>query len=121
MVCGILIAMKNSGLNKKGFTLIEITIVLLIFSVIVAIAVLNFMAERKRTLGSTCLINMGELQTGLDRASFEENKDVSNLSNDVVIKAIVYPTYLKSMPDCPLGNYSTNENGDIQCSYHSGE
>lgn len=57
------------GLANRGFTLIEIMIVILVISVLVAIAVPNFMQSRATSRRTACLENLRLLESAKDQAA----------------------------------------------------
>ena len=48
--------------QRKGFTLIEIMIVILIIALILAIAIPNILADRERARAESCKVNMQVLE-----------------------------------------------------------
>ena len=111
--------MSNMKLDKKGFTFMEILIVVTIIGVIVGIGIPNLIRARQETVEQICLSNIRVLQTAVELARTQPGVDVTNLANDAALSPIVVPTYMLSMPDCPFGNFSTDGNGDVHCSQHA--
>ena len=64
------------ALNRKrrGFTLVEIMIVVAIISLLAAIAVPNFLRARKRSQATHVLEDLRVLEYSLDRWAIEKNK-----------------------------------------------
>lgn len=112
--------MKSGKVNRNGFTLVEIMIVVAIIGLLAAIAIPAFVASRQRAMRNVCLANIKQLQGGLDMAVLTEGADVGNLANDSAIEAIVEPDYIKSMPSCDEdGVYSTDATGEVHCDVHA--
>lgn len=111
--------MKHVGI-KKGFTLVEIMIVVAIIGIIIAIAVPAFLRARENARGRACQENLSKIDGAKEQYALEYK-----LSNN---SAITYPDdlitppgstaagsgYLKSAPRCPAngtytaGNIGTN-------------
>src|SRR5207237_7532316 len=85
--------------RKAGFTLVEIMIVILIISVLVSIAVPNFMQARDSSRRSACITNLKYIDSRKEQYAME-----ARLNNgDTVTWAQIVPTYLKSQCACPGG------------------
>ena len=110
--------MKKHTLNTKGFTLVEIMIVVAITGLLSAIAIPNFINSRNKAIENTCLANIKQLEDGLEVAALSDNASIANL-DEAGIEAVVVSAYIKKMPDCPYGTYSTNADGNVSCSEHS--
>ena len=113
-------------LKRRGFTLVEIMIVVTIIGILAAIVIPNFVNARKLAEKATCQTNAKTLQDALDAyaASPGNPSDIINLSQGDIetIISSAYPN--KAMPTCPSptspnGNYSTDGNGNVICSVHS--
>ena len=111
--------MKTAAYNHgSAFTLLEIIIVVAVIGILAAIAIPHFAASREIAVKNTCLANIRQIESALTTATLETGASISNLSEDG-IKAIIEPDYIKSMPDCPRGDYSTDDSGAASCSVHS--
>jgi len=88
--------------NEKGFTLIELMVVILIIGILVAIAVPVFNSARESAYKSTCQANLrtidGALQTW---KAANPNLPYPTTIDDV--KAALVPDYIKTWPSCPQG------------------
>jgi prepilin-type N-terminal cleavage/methylation domain-containing protein len=60
--------------NRKGFTLVEIMIVVAIIALLAAIAVPNFLRARKRSQASKILEDLRQLDNATDEYAMENNK-----------------------------------------------
>ena len=99
--------------NNKGFTLVEIMIVVLIIGILMAIAIPNFMSARARSQTSTCIANLKQIESAKEQWAMVNKKGATDspVSSDLVGGAT--DGYLKSYPSCPtsgtytIGNMST--------------
>ena len=104
--------------NRKGFTLVEVMIVILVIGVLLMIAVPNFLTARARSRQRTCLTNQKQLNGAKEQFAMEHNLG----NGDLVTSADLAPVYLKEYPFCPEGgNYSLNPIGIfVECSENVG-
>src|SRR6266566_346137 len=82
--------MNTPPLNRKGFTLVEIMIVVAIIALLAAVAVPGFLRARKRSQASRILNDLRMIDSALDQYAIEHNKK----SNDPVAVAD-WTDYLK--------------------------
>lgn len=101
----------------KGFTLVEIMIVVAIIGIIIAIAVPAFLRARENARGQACQENLSKIDGAKEQYAIE-----FRLSNG---SAVTFPTdltnpdgapdgqgYLKSAPSCPAsGTYTCGSIG----------
>src|SRR5437879_12216358 len=66
--------MSTPPLNQKGFTLVEIMIVVAIIALLAAIAVPGFMRARKRSQASRILNDLRIIDSALDQYAIETNR-----------------------------------------------
>jgi len=83
-------------MNKKGFTLVEIMIVVLIIGLLAAIAIPNFIKARKTTQMNACIDNMRNIVGAVEQAKLE------GIPNPVESDLIGSDKYIKVMPTCPV-------------------
>jgi prepilin-type N-terminal cleavage/methylation domain-containing protein len=100
--------------NRNGFTLIEIMIVILIMSVLIAIAVPAWMGARDRSQTRTCSSQLRQIKYAKEAWAMDTKQSIAGVAewNDL------HPTYLKDMPACPAGGDYTIAavNTDPTCS-----
>ncbi len=93
----------NRFRKNKGFTLVEIMIVVLIIGILLAIAVPNFIQARNTSRTKTCIANMRQIESAKEQWAMETNQ----ASTAVPVQGDLYPTYMKSWPTCPAaGTYT---------------
>jgi prepilin-type N-terminal cleavage/methylation domain-containing protein len=64
-------------MNKRGFTLVEIMIVVLIIGLLAAIAIPNFMKARKTTHMNACKDNLRSIEGAIEQALMAPKADGS--------------------------------------------
>ncbi|MBU4375896.1 MAG: prepilin-type N-terminal cleavage/methylation domain-containing protein [Candidatus Omnitrophica bacterium] len=101
-------------LNRKGFTLVEIMIVVAIIGLLAAIAIPNFVKARETAQANACINNMRQIESAKEQWALEKGKT----TGDVVVDAEA-ALYIKGgMPTCPAaGTYTVGVVGtDVICS-----
>ena len=92
--------MKKFTSNRRGFTLVEIMIVVAIIALLAAIAVPGFLRARKRSQASRILNDLRMIDSALDQYAIETSRStgfvvtVADWSNYVKKNAILYNTGL---------------------------
>ena len=92
--------------NSKGFTLVEIMIVVAIIGLLAAIAVPNFVQARTTARRNACINNLRLISAAKDQSALENGYAESSVLTSAEISA-----YLRSnaMPVCPgTGTYTVN-------------
>ena len=99
---------------SKGFTLVEIMIVVAIIAVLAAVAIPNFVRYRKNSQANACISNLKQLQTAVEQAKMNGK---SGTWTDIIGATL----YIKVSPTCPAaGTYTLNNGSDTgvpTCSY----
>ena len=85
----------------RGFTLVEIMIVVGIIGLLIAIAVPNWIKTRERAQRDICIENLQQLETAKTLWSLETGQAEGTEPDEA---DLIGPTlYLKTMPECPAG------------------
>jgi prepilin-type N-terminal cleavage/methylation domain-containing protein len=89
--------------KSKGFTLVEIMIVVLIIGILLAIAVPNFIKARESSRKQTCIANLKQIDSAKEQCAMESKWDTGH----AVVWGDLAPTYMKAQPTCPSGGTYT--------------
>ena len=88
-------------LKHKGFTLVEIMIVVAIIGLLAAIAIPNFVRARERSQTNACINNLRQLDGALQQWALENKKaDTATYAMDNLIPFIKGT----ALPTCPAGS-----------------
>jgi prepilin-type N-terminal cleavage/methylation domain-containing protein len=102
--------MFSKGLKaaRRGFTLIEIMIVVLIIGILLAIAVPNFVKARENSRAKSCVSNLKQI----DSAKEQFAMDTRLTTGAAVATTNLYGStaYIRSEPKCPSGGAYTPGN-----------
>ena len=90
-------------LGRKGFTLVEIMIVVAIIGLLAAIAIPNFMRARETAQRNACIANLKQLDGAVTLWALDEGED----SSATVTMADLVTAYIKNTPSCPAGGTYT--------------
>lgn len=89
--------------SRRGFTLVEIMIVVLIIGIILAVAIPSFISARERSRTRACSSHLRQIKFAKEAWAMDNKKPVSGVAewSDLV------PTYIKEQPECPgSGDYT---------------
>lgn len=104
---------------RKGFTLIEIMIVVAIIGIIISIAIPGFLRAREVSRSRACQENLAKLEGAKEQYALENNIDPTN--TPTWDKLIGNTLYIKRTPMCPGGGVYVinNLNSVPTCSYNA--
>ena len=92
--------------DERGFTLIEIMIVVLIIGILLAIAVPNFVKARETSRAKACVSNLKQIDSAKEQWAMDTKAgdgDVGPLMTAIAGTGL----YIKAEPECPSGGIYT--------------
>lgn len=87
-------------MNRKGFTLVEIMIVVAIIGLLAAIAIPNFVKARAKAQTEACIANLKQIEGAIQVWAVDKGKS----DTDAVAMTDLVPDYIRSEPFCPASN-----------------
>ena len=87
----------------KGFTLIEIMIVVLIIGILLAIAVPNWVTSRTTSQTNSCIANLKKI----DESKEQWGMDLNKAQGSLPVWADLAPNYIRSQPACQASGIYT--------------
>ena len=86
-------------MNRKGFTLVEIMIVVAIIGLLAAIAIPNFVKARQKAQAEACIANLRQIEGATQVWAVDTGANDTSTPgwNDLA------PNYIRSQPTCPGG------------------
>jgi len=87
----------------KGFTLVEIMIVVAIIAILAAVAIPNFVKYRRNAQAASCVSNLKQIQTAKEQwmmANGSVPSDLDQIAGNT-------DKYIKKTPTCPAGGEYT--------------
>ena len=91
----------TSTTHKKGFTLVEIMIVVGIIGLIASIAIPNFIKAKQVTMKNACIANLNQIQGAVQIWAI----NTVAAGNATPTTADLVPSYIKNWPHCGTAAY----------------
>ncbi len=101
---------------KKGFTLVEIMIVVAIIGLLAAIAIPSFMRARTRSQQNSCMNNLRQIDGGKEQYGMEWG--LTNLAVITWTQLVGADNYIKQFPLCPASTTVEGTAGNSNNDYN---
>ena len=94
--------------SRKGFTLVEIMIVVLIIGILLAIAVPNFIKARETSRSKSCVANLKQIEAAKEQWCMDNKQAAS--ATPAATDLYGTTNYVKNTPSCPSsGTYTIGD------------
>lgn len=100
--------------NQKGFTLVELMVVVVIIGILIAIAVPIYRNIQTNAQENACKANIRTIN-GVS----EVYKADGHANYPTTLDELVSQNYIKAVPKCPGGGSYTYSSGTLTCSIHN--
>ncbi len=95
--------------SEKGFTLIEIMIVVLIIGILLAIAVPNFIKARETSRAKACVSNLKQIDAAKEQWAMDNKAAAGAAIPNGLADLVGASNYIKATPVCPSGGTYTED------------
>ena len=112
---------QQPNTRARGFSLVELMIVIAIIGVLAAIAVPNFKAAREKANTKACWANQKTLAGALEMYNLDNNAQLAKVDQTTCTE-LKNGGYIQDIPQDPGGegqwNYEMDDKGNLKCKKH---
>ncbi len=92
---------------RRGFTLVEVVIVVLILGILMAIAVPNFLSARSRSQQRSCIANLHLIEAAKEQWAMDTAAAATSSPTQTQLVGTAADGYVRSWPTCAGGGTYT--------------
>jgi len=96
---------RSLSISRRGFTLVEIMIVVVIIGILLAVAVPNFIRARESSRAKSCVSNLKSINGAKEQWAMDNKKTAADTPLDTDLYGVA--KYVKVTPVCPGGGSYT--------------
>jgi prepilin-type N-terminal cleavage/methylation domain-containing protein len=100
--------MKIGTDRKRGFTLVEIMIVVALIGLLAGIALPNFVKSRNRAQRNACINNLRQIDGAKEQWALESRKSAGSVTDNAAVNSYIK----RGAPSCPGGGGYLYQNVD---------